>query len=576
MNIKDKFRSISREVLTPNFILSHILIPLGVLSLYFAFLSLSLPEGVNKVFATRSVIYFLPTTIFLFIVYFAFVWLRRNKHQFTKSVDEVFLPRDLILLLLPLTPIVQYIIRNADILSWFEYIIIFFLFALFAAIPIFIVPLIFRNTGSSRGLMFLGVAITFLITNMAALSGQFSWYKVGSLKIQLIIFISVWIISWLLYKLNLQSFLYLLLVLNFLSNSILQFSTRDAPQGASELNQTDNLLIKLIDSREPVFKPNIYLLVYDAYVENETMLAHGIDNQLQEQYLKDQKFKLYPKTYTLKGHSIASMGSVLNNSLRFSGNRREAVSGGGIVQNLFTEFGYITYGIFPIDYFFRGFIPSYDYSFPSYGSSLNTVMKAIFLGEFRFDIDFDKVSREQFIQEKHNIFSEEPIDPKFIYTHSNFPNHSQDSGACLPNEVELFRERLTKANIEMRQDVELVIENDPEAIIIVAGDHGPYLTKNCLKAGDDYDISEISRLDIQDRFGSFLAIRWPTSDFEDYDDITILQDLFPVIFAYLLEDPGLLESKLEPIIDESDNISGASIINGMITGGIHDGEPLFP
>ena len=73
-----------------------------------------------------------------------------------------------------------------------------------------------------------------------------------------------------------------------------------------------------------------------------------------------------------------------------------------------------------------------------------------------------------------------------------------------------------------------------------------------------------------------MAIRWPNLDFENYDDITILQDLFPVIFAYILADPGILESQLEPIIIESTNISGASVIDGMIEGGIHNGEPLFP
>ncbi len=97
----------------------------------------------------------------------------------------------------------------------------------------------------------------------------------------------------------------------------------------------------------------------------------------------------------------------------------------------------------------------------------------------------------------------------------------------------------------MRQDLALVIENDPGAILIVAGDHGPHLTKNCISdLGDVYDISEITRFDIQDRYGTFLAIKWPSSDFEEYDDITILQDLFPAIFAYIFEDQGLLESRL--------------------------------
>ena len=116
----------------------------------------------------------------------------------------------------------------------------------------------------------------------------------------------------------------------------------------------------------------------------------------------------------------------------------------------------------------------------------------------------------------------------------------------MPDETELFKDRLDLANDEMKQDIETITQNDPGAIVVVAGDHGPYLTKNCttILAGH-YDISEISRLDIQDRFGTFLAIRWPTEDFSEYDDITVLQDIFPAIFAYLFKDDGFLEAKVD-------------------------------
>jgi len=248
-----------------------------------------------------------------------------------------------------------------------------------------------------------------------------------------------------------------------------------------------------------------------------------------------------------------------------------------LVQNFLRKFGYETYGIFTSDYFFRGIIPSYDYSFPGNGSSSRVLINAILEGEFRFDIDMDEVSRDKFLQEKRNIFSEESNNPKFIYTHSDLPRHSQNSGVCRPNEVESYVERLRKANLEMRNDLETIIEHDPNSIVIVAGDHGPYLTKNCIATGEGgaYDISEISRLDIQDRYGVFLAIRWPNSDFEEYDDIAILQDLFPSIFAYIFEDPNLLNLRLEPKSTYNLTVSGAMIQDGVILGGLNDGEALF-
>jgi hypothetical protein len=242
---------------------------------------------------------------------------------------------------------------------------------------------------------------------------------------------------------------------------------------------------------------------------------------------------------------------------------------------LLKEYGYKTYGVFESDYFFWGIAPRYDYSVPSYISSENALIKAILMGEFRFNVNFESVSREQFIEEKIVLFSEESKDPRFIYVHTNLPHHSQNSGACLPNEVELYKERLLSANIEMRQDVEMIIENDPDAIVIVAGDHGPYLTKNCIETSDSYDSSEISRLDIQDRFGTLLAVRWPTGDYKKFDDIIVLQDIFPAIFAYLFQDPRLLESKVEPTTLDAGTISGAAVVDGVIEGGIHSGEPLY-
>jgi hypothetical protein len=127
----------------------------------------------------------------------------------------------------------------------------------------------------------------------------------------------------------------------------------------------------------------------------------------------------------------------------------------------------------------------------------------------------------------------------------------------------------------MQEDINLLVENHPDAIIIIAGDHGPYLTKSCSGTSKDYDISEISRLDIQDRFATFLAIRWPTDDYEKFDDITVLQDIFPTVFAYLFDDTSILESKINPEISDTQRISGATVKDGIIYGGIDDGEPLF-
>lgn len=126
----------------------------------------------------------------------------------------------------------------------------------------------------------------------------------------------------------------------------------------------------------------------------------------------------------------------------------------------------------------------------------------------------------------------------------------------------------------MKADIETILENDKNAIIIVHGDHGPYLTKNCTRL-TNYQSSEVSRLDLQDRFGSFLAIRLPNGDVIKEDKITVLQDLFPEIFNYLSNSNKFDQLKIQPVTLDRRASAGVYIDNGIIHGGINDGEPLY-
>jgi hypothetical protein len=466
-------------------------------------------------------------------------------------------------------------IKNSTILAWFDYILIIGVFLSFSMFLIIGVPLLFGKIGSTRPLMFLGMALSFLITNMAAMTRQYKWHESGELKVQLLVLVCIWLVSWILFNTNYQNLLYGLIAIFFLSNTIVQFENIDFSNAFSRQDQADNMLVNLVDSRKPVNTPNIYLLVYDSYVINETMLSHSIDNLDQQQYLEELGFTIYPHTYSIDNTSIPSMSRVLNASVNYYGLVQRAVSGDGIVQNLLEDFGYKTYGVFYSDYFFRGINPRYTYYYPAVNSPVNPLIKAIFLGEFRFKLNFEEVPLEDYIYEKRKVFSTGTDYPRFVYSHSQFPGHSTNDGVCRPNETELYKTRLNLANIEMREDLALIVENDPGAIVVIAGDHGPYLTKNCHYTRDEYDASEIDRLDIQDRNGTFLAIKWPTSDYHEYDEIIVLQDIFPSVFAYMFEDQEILLSKIEPITVNGSNLSGVEVSNGIIIGGVDNGEALF-
>ncbi len=564
---------------------SHGFVPLTFLTLYFLafyfFLSWLLPgydRTVNVVFVGRAwkiSLFLAGVSLLIFLALWKAV--KGNKLALTDSKEKLS-AGDFLLILLPLAPVVQYIFNNQDILSPLGSLYVLAVFVAFSLLFIIVMPILLGIVGSTKTLMILGMTFTFMITAMASLSAKYRWFQTGNLKIQLIIFGGIFIIGWILYRhLIGRKFMYLFIAVFFLINSVMQLTPEDWAKTTPSGIDTENKLVKLVGSKFPLTTPNIYLLIYDAYVINETMLGYGIDNSAQEEYLEGLGFKIYPHNYSVGEYSIASMSRTLEISTDYYSGSRRGVSGDGVVHNLLKGFGYETHGIFPSSEFFLGIGSSYDFSFPEAKSKATPLLltKAIFMGEFRFDVDFDRPSDEQFLKYRLNIFENPSPKPRFVYMHAPFPNHSQNSGACRPNETELFKERLIKANWQMKQDLETITQNDPNTIVLVAGDHGPYLTKNCIGTGSHYDVSEISRLDIQDRFGSFLAIKWPPGDFSEYDDITVLQDIFPAILAYLFQDKQLLEAKIEARALGGSTVSGASVENGIIRGGINDGEPLY-
>jgi len=563
------------------------LLALGSVSFYFllSWLSPEYIKYVKAVFAYRDravilslFILLLATGLYILFIALKIFQEKKRGNQPTDSKERLLIS-DFVLVLLPLTPVVQYILNNHEILSPLGSLYVLAAFAAFSALLVIVIPALLGVVGSTSTLMILGLAFTFTITNMASLSAGSHWFEVGRWDIQLVLFSAVFLIGWVLYNLIGRKFMYLIVVVFFISNSAIQLAPGDWAKTAPI--STDNKLVELVGSKEPLSTPSIYLLVYDAYVINETMLGYGIDNNAQEKYLETLGFTIYPHTYSVGAESILTMSRVLNASTEYYGYTRRGVSGDGVVQNLLKSYGYETYGIFESDYFFQGIGSSYDFSFPEVyssrgtSSSHNVLIKAILMGEFRFDVGFYKVRHEQFVEHKLSVFESVTTKPKFVYVHVMLPMHGQNSGECLPNEIALFEKRLVMANNEMKYDIETITQKDPGAIIVVAGDHGPYLTKNCTLTDRHYGISEISRLDIQDRFGTFLAIKWPTEDFSEYDSITVLQDLFPTIFAYLFSDDSLLEAKVASTTLEYTNISGASVKNGIIYGGINAGEPLF-
>jgi hypothetical protein len=183
-------------------------------------------------------------------------------------------------------------------------------------------------------------------------------------------------------------------------------------------------------------------------------------------------------------------------------------------------------------------------------------------------------SAEKVLKDKRFVLGSTPEHPKFMYAHAPVPAHSRNTGSCGKDEIAGWNRQLAKANDEMRKDVELILASDREAIIIIAGDHGPFLTGDCHKL-EGYDPEEITRFQLADRFHVFLALRWPDSIPKEqrYDEFLILQDIFPNIFATLTGSKEFLKAR---IIDTSNvMLLPGAIDGGYIQIGPDKGRPLL-
>jgi hypothetical protein len=155
-------------------------------------------------------------------------------------------------------------------------------------------------------------------------------------------------------------------------------------------------------------------------------------------------------------------------------------------------------------------------------------------GEMRFDTRGLGNWDEPSMQARKLEIIREDKPPSFVVNHYHYPGHSQNSGQCLPNETELWVERFERALMQMDQDFQAIQDYDPTAIVIALGDHGPYLTGDCLDLAA-WSKEELTPELIWDRIGTMVAIRWPQLQrAEKYDrEIITNHDIFPVLLAYL-------------------------------------------
>jgi hypothetical protein len=295
---------------------------------------------------------------------------------------------------------------------------------------------------------------------------------------------------------------------------------------------------------------NISMLVYDAMPDLRTLENLNVDTEPLRKILLDNDFKIYEDTYSLGFDSLLSMGMTFNimyGDVR-ANRLRDMCAGNSRVFSIFKKNSYNTRSI--QSHYMTGGKSFTDDSFPkgrqfdldTKNALLDILLIGIFSGEFRFDIEGIGTGGDNDFHEYFRTTAGVGDVPWFTTMHAHLPGHSQNSGKLLPNETGLFIERYNAVLPEISKDIEAILSNKPDSVVIVIGDHGPYLTGDGLFLRG-YSFDEITELMIRDRCGTLVAIRWPdTGRAAKYDsNLLINQDIFPVVFAYLADSPEPLE-----------------------------------
>ncbi len=580
----------NRNTLTRYFVTALMVV---LLPIFYALVAAYLvPDGINQDFADR-----LWKRLFLLLFPAAgglagyVYWFQGKRFQFDKAFEPLE-RADWVLPLLPLMPILQYVISNQEILSPGYSVGIILFFALLSGIFCLAVPLVLSFTAPKYMLMAVSTGFLFILFNMAGVSAQHNWQEQGNFLLQFGYFAAVsgaLLGSRLLPRRLVSLVIVFLVAMNTLTavlnrgNELVEEAPKKADTARTEFALPRELAGK------PVSRPaSIYFLVYEAYTANETLEHYGYDNSFQTNRLKELGFQVYEGAYSVSTPTINSIARVFSLDLSLPCSR-DFITGRNPVKAALKQAGYTTYHIAQSDYMYRNVEDEsqiyWDHPFPAGGTDRDAAVffsRVILQGEFSDDQSLKGVGYDRFLRHKRQVLSQDP-ELRFLYSHSKVPGHGPSRVGISPDQEEKYQaqyiKELAKANKEMRRDIQTILEHDPGAIIILAGDHGPYLTKSgygLARGRGSFEKADVDRYDVQDRYGVFLAIRWPDGGNPYGGDVVLLQDVLPAALAWVYQDPEIYRDyRMDRETSNEQVVLGVSVEDGILRGGADDGKPLF-
>ena len=530
-------------------------------------------------------IYLIILQLFTYMYFSKDIYSHSTNNKITKyfQFSTILNKKYLILIFFTLIPIFRFSIGNSQIFGVYEILGIIGILFILSFLYIGVVSNILSNLLNNSYFVLIPTSVLIIVYELPTITNSFNLNHINwaGYAIFTFIFLIVFLMSLLKNSTRRFSLIFIVFLVIGTSNQILGL-----------FNKTENIDLETLQNDSPFYsllsnnierKYSVVILTYDGYPQNETLQNYGIDNSNQTEYLIENGFTIFNGTYSIGSYSLGTMARLLEGSaLRINENNSRTIVGGfsSFVKSLDNQ-GYETVGVFPSSFYFPPNTKSnYNYYFPNKAQRSAKTAKSILSGNLTHEDAIYTIPYKDYLEEKNQILSTigTTQNPYFLYTHTYFPGHTQNSGACLPGEFEQWKDRLEYANVEMKNDLSLLKSNYENTIIIVMGDHGPFLTKNCTSL-TKYEASEITRLDLQDRHGTFLAIRFPKNTVKpEVNDINLIQNTLIKVASIL---SGNFESYKKyslpsnTPIDRTHLPKEINIIDNRIVNGVDNNKPLF-
>lgn len=311
-------------------------------------------------------------------------------------------------------------------------------------------------------------------------------------------------------------------------------------------------------------RPNIYFFIYDAYGNRDAYRrVHGFDNDAQYAALEAAGFKVahtfsnytatWPTTlsFFLGQHHYYDLSSGVDDS-KFGRSVLAGLSPNPLHQVLRNN-GYRIQYIHHNDYFVnsRGML---DFNYPEvhadsalavFGNPILDRMVGVAGDEAQ---SYDTSKQMRVLLAHIRPPASETGQPWFTFAHVALPNHSPKNKTWeeLDSYSGIYKRRTVEANEHMSKVIEAIKQRDPDAIIVLIGDHGSWRYRDVWgKRGDPNPIMTAAKIEpavvTLDVFGVMIAI-YSNGRCDSYVYPTVTPvNVMRVIFACLSGDRSLMQ-----------------------------------